>query len=354
MDSSATANSNINESLKTLINNTISPSSSSAAIQQQQQPSLKLFSSLANMVNNVAAASVVRIKTTNTATSALLKQPKPNLVSIPKLTNNQQQGGIRPMLYHQQVPVSSSSAETSSRIPAVTKATTMSSTTFPQHMTHAQLLELQKTILASKLKAAATNKESVGLQISGTTVTVNTKLPVLQTTTTTNRQKSAFMQHQRNNAARSSQVHITPLLQQQKNTFQSTNPLLGKTKSQLTAATLNNLHSNTMTPTLKSFAEQIKALTQKQREILVKQYTASGKLSLPQLQSALANTDKPVVLASILKNRQVVPTAVSFPTVPQLKTISSTQGKPQLTQSQKKPAKVFLSLFFVMLGLYRL
>lgn len=305
------------------------------------------------MVNS-ATTSSVKIKTTN-ASSLLNKQPKSSLVNIVNPpgavagTKANTPQGLRPILY--QLGTSSNSIT----ITPKTTSTVMGGTT-PQQMTHAQLLELQKTILASHSLAAKINNAArtvvttaaSNLQISGASVTVNTKIPVH---TTTNRVKSAFMQrkvHQQPPSTNANQVHITPLLQQrnlqQQQTPSATNPLLSNTKQKLTSTALSKLQAGaTKPPTLKSFAEQIKALTPKQREILIKQYTASGKLTLPQVQTALANTSNPIVLASILKNRQVVPTAT---------TTAKLIAQQQKSQKKQTLAKVFYFTFILLYYFY--
>lgn len=319
---------------------------SSAAADQQP---LKLLSSLTNMVNSANSDSSEKFKTTGSTLNTLNKQQKSNLVNIANPVGSMPNAQwIRPILY--QLAGSSNSITITPK-----STTTMAGASVPQQITHAQLLELQKTILASHSLANKMNKNNKtttntagNLRISGNTVTVNTKLPVF---TAANRVKSAFTQRQNKvpSSISSNQVHITPLLQQ-RNILQvpNTNPLLSMSKTQLTTAALNKLQSNPATPSLKNFAEQIKALTPQQREILIKQYTASGKLSLPQLQTALANTANPMVLASVLKNRQVVPTAMTLsPMAAPKKIVNTTQLlQRQLAETQKKLATTKVAYFF--------
>ena len=286
----------------------------SSSMTNTSQP-LKLLSSLTSMVNNNSTAglsinmSVPNTRTQNVATSATTVASAPTSIQpiLMQLVAQQQKN--------------------------------------KDSLMRNQILEFQKTY-AKQLAAAgvkiATSTVPNALQLGSTSLTINTKIPIQTVPSTLT--KSAFATTKlksKLSSAGSTSSNLLNLTQAQVNQLAqqglilSAKPQQQYIKSQTTSvATHKHLH------------EQLKGLSPIQRELFIKQYSASaaGK----QVQSALGtNTANPALLASILKNRQTVPTAILSP-----KGVIGSTNTPTATFSthitpRKGPKVIVILLFFI-------
>ena len=183
-----------------------------------------------------------------------------------------------------------------------------------ESLTRDQILEFQKTY-AKQLAAAgvkiATSTVPNAVQLGSTSLTINTKIPI-QTIQSSPAAKSAFatstkLKSNKLPSGSTTSSNLLNLTQAQVSQLAQQGLILSPKPQQqqhMKAA------QSASSATHKILHDQLKGLSPIQRELLIKQYSAAATGKQPMLAS---NTANPALLASILKNRQTLPTAILSP-----------------------------------------
>ena len=183
-----------------------------------------------------------------------------------------------------------------------------------ESLTRDQILEFQKTY-AKQLAAAGVKITSStvpnAVQLGSTALTINTKIPI-QTIQSSSAGKSAFaisskLKSNKLPTGSTTSSNLLNLTQAQVSQLAQQGLILSPKPQQQHHIKAAQSASNT---THKILHDQLKGLSPIQRELLIKQYSAAAVGKQPMLASNAAN---PAILASILKNRQSVPTAILSP-----------------------------------------